>query len=270
MRFILYPLATTLGVVLTAMFWTSVLGAQSALLSTGLSLQTWLLLYTLWALASGVVAWFLSRDISIWSTDTVIFEAGDVDPLVDKVKELAKVFGLKTDPQVGIYPSPEVNVFSAGPWPTRSVLSVSQGFLKLDPEMQTTLLYAEMSKLASGDTALLVFCHGITHGFVLYLARMLAFLLGTSFRQNEGSSSSTIPEIIVSAIATLFLTFLGTLVVLRLAFTRHKQGENALETRFGSAALAKAKELLNAPGKNEEAYDLFTKALKARRSFRFV
>ncbi|RZA22869.1 MAG: hypothetical protein EOP10_14275 [Proteobacteria bacterium] len=127
-----------------------------------------------------------------------------------------------------------------------------------------------MSKLASGDTALLVFCHGITHGFVLYLARMLAFLLGTSFRQNEGSSSSTIPERVVSTIATLFLTFFGTLVVLRLSFTRHRRGERALESRFGAEALTSAKALLNSPGKNEEAYDLFTKALKAKRTFRFV
>lgn len=268
MRFILFPLLTLLGVVATAVMWVNVFKIQPILEATGISINQWLLIDILWTVGSGIFSWVLSRDIAIWSTDTdlLLDEEERNHPLVRKVGELAKELKMDHLPLIGIYPSPEVNIFGAGPFPARSVVSVSQGFLNLSEREQETLLYAELSKIRSLDTALLIFCHGMTHGFVLYISRLLAFFLGTSYRQTEGLSSSTYPEIIVNTITTFFLTLFGSVVVFALARQRHRAGDRAILDRYGKTGLDAALTTLERSSSGLEHYDLFTMALKANHS----
>lgn len=262
MKLVVFPFLTLLGVLLTGTGWVWALDLKPVLESTGFTLKQWFAFYVLWGVMSGLVAGFLSRDISIWSTDTRILEDEDKDhPLFQKVLKLAHERRLNWVPLIGIYPSEDVNLFSAGPFPKRSVISVSEGFLKLNEDDQESFLNAELNKIENLDTALLVFCHGITHGFVLYIARILAFLLGTSFRQTEGHSSSTYPEILVSGLATVFLTFWGSALVYVLARTRNLKGDALIQKRYGQERKSRAMQSLQV-GQRTEAYDLFTKFLK--------
>lgn len=261
MKFVLYPVLTVLGVVLTCVMWVQIFQIGPTLETTGISLEAWLGIAFLWCIVSGIVAGGLSRDISIWSTETQVIL--DDHPLLSKVQKLANDIGLPKAPQIGIYPSLEKNIFSAGPIPSLSVIALSEGLTREDDDVLEALIYGELWKMKNGDTGLLVFCHGVVHGFVLYLARMLAFLLGTSFRNTEGSSSSTYPEIVVSAIATLFLTLWGSLVVLFLSRSRNLKGDDAIAKKYGAPLLAKAQKTLLESDKKERHYDLFTKALKA-------
>lgn len=265
MRFLFFPLFTLVGVVATAIMWVTVFNATPILESTGISIKQWLLIDILWTIGGGIFSWALSRDIAVWSTDTdlMVNEEEKNHPIVRRVHELTKDIGLKHQPLVGIYPSPEVNLFSSGPFPARSVVSVSQGFLGLSEREQETLLYAELSRIKSCDTALLVFCHGMTHGFVLYISRLLAFFLGTSYRQTEGLSSSTVPEIILNTITTFFLTLFGSAVVCILARKRYWKGDKAILARFGKTGLDAALTALERTSQNLQHYDLFTFALKA-------
>lgn len=270
MKFIAYPLLTLLGVLATVSIWVNLFHMQPALEATSLSLTEWVYLAILWMIGGGLFSWALSRDIAIWSTDTDIMDESDKDhPLVLKVNALVKEIGLPVNPLVGVYRSPETNIFTSGPFPKRSVLSVSQGFLKLSDEEQNLLIYSELQKIKNLDTALLVFCHGMTHGFVLYISRLLAFLLGTSFRQTEGSSSSTYPEIIVNVITTFFLTLFGSVVVFALSRARHRRGDQAVLARYGKAGLETMLQTLSRTAASLEHYDLFTIALKANHKARF-
>lgn len=270
MKFILFPLLTLIGVVATAVMWVKLFHLQNLLESTGLSINQWLLIDIIWTIGGGIFSWALSRDLALSSTDTKLLDDSDKNqPLALKVTSLAKDLGLKSPPLVGIYPSPETNLFSAGPFPQRSVLSVSQGFLDLSDEEQSILIYAELSKIKSLDTALLVFCHGLTHGFVFYLTRLMAFFLGTSFRQTEGSSSSTYPEILVNILTTLFLTFWGSAVVFFVSRRRHRAGDQVVLAKYGKAGLGKALGIMKRTAASLEHYDLFTTALKANHRTRF-
>ncbi|MBC7658706.1 MAG: M48 family metalloprotease [Chitinophagaceae bacterium] len=270
MKYIVFPLLTLLGVVVTAVMWVNLFHVQLILEATGISITEWLWIDIAWTIGSGLFSWGLSQDISIWSTDTNLMDDTDKDhPLVQKVNHLAQEIGLTHIPLIGVYPSPEVNLFSAGPWQKRTVLSVSQGFLELSEVDQSILVYAELAKIKSNDTALLVFCHGMTHGFVLYLSRLLAFFLGTSFRQTEGSSSSTYPEILVNIITTFFLTLWGSAVVFAFARRRHREGDRAVLARYGQSGLSKELLTLERTMVTLEHYDLFTVALKANHKPRF-
>jgi heat shock protein HtpX len=270
MRYILLPLLTLVGVVLTAVMWVNLFQLQTVLVSTGISLSEWLVIDILWTIGSGVFSWALSRDIAIWSTDTDLLDSDEADhPLMQTVKALAQELKLKDMPQVGIYPSPEVNLFSSGPLPSRSVISVSQGFLRLNEREQETLIFSELTKIASRDNGLLIFCQGMTHGFVLYISRLLAFFLGTSYRQTGGLSSSTYPEIIVNMITTFFLTLLGSIVAFTFARRRHARGDERVLQRYGKTGLDAALTALQRNSATLEHYDLFTMALKANHNPRF-
>ncbi len=261
MKYIVYPVLTILGVLLTCIMWVYIGNVGSVLESTGFSLETWLGFALLWCIGSGIAAGGLSRDIAIWSTDTDIIVENH--PVLAKLERIAQSLEMKHRPQFGVYPSPEKNIFSAGPLPSHSIVAVSQGFLSLHEDVQEALLYSELKKVQNGDTALLGYCHGVVHGFVLYLARMLAFLLGTSFRNTEGSSSSTVPEIILSAVATLFLTLWGSLVVYFFSRQRNLMGDSWIRQTYGEDRLRACQKALYDSPKEDQHYDLFTKALKA-------
>jgi heat shock protein HtpX len=224
-RNLLYPLLTFCGILLTATFWVQVLGIQDALESTGLKLQHWLLIDVAWILSGAFVCWALSRDMSLWATSSLLFEASDEVEFTQRVHELSKNLGLVHPLQIASYPSPEVNAFIAGPTRKRSVLSVSKGFLALPADQQIKLLTPEILKLSNGSNTLLIVCQGMTYGFNLYLARVVALLLGTSLLSSEGETSSTKAEVIVSIVTTTFLTFFGSLVLGHLSRTRHRIGD---------------------------------------------
>ncbi|RZA19866.1 MAG: hypothetical protein EOP10_18965 [Proteobacteria bacterium] len=270
MRYVVLPLLTLVGVVLTAVLWVNVFHLQPVLESTGISIKEWLLIDILWTVGSGLFSWGLSRDIAIWSTDTSLLDDDDKDhALMRMVNTLASDLKMKHVPLIGIYPSPEVNLYSSGPFPSRSVVAVSQGFLRLNEREQETLIYSELTKIQSCDNALLIFCHGMTHGFVLYISRLLAFFLGTSYRQTEGLSSSTYPEIIVNTITTFFLTLFGSIVVFAFARQRHWRGDKQVLERYGKTGLDAALTALQMSSGNLQHYDLFTMALKANHNPKF-
>ncbi len=271
MRFVLFPVLTIIGVLATVTFWSQIFPVVPTLESTGIHLWAWFGIAILWCLGGGLFSWLFSRDIAMWSTDTQIKDETDRDdPLVIEVETLAREMGFKKMPVIGVYRSPETNIFSSGPYPGRMVVSVGEGFLNLPAEVRTALIYAELYRAKDLETALLIFCQGLTNGFVLYLSRLLAFLLGTSYRQTEGASSSTLPEMIMNVLMIVFLTFGGTVFVAYLSRRRQRSGYEAIKSRYGEKVLKQVIEQLEGAGKTLEHYDLFTMALKAAHKRRFL
>lgn len=261
-RFVVYPFLTFCGVLLTAVGWVYLFDLESVLTSTGLSLKQWLLIDIIWTLSGGLICWAMSRDISLWATSSLLLDHESQD-IIDRVQGVAKDLGFPYRLQVATYPAKEVNVFAAGPLPSRSVISLSEGFLELPTEEQKRLLVPEILKLENGSTTLLIASQGMVYGFNLYFARVLALLLGTSFLSSEGETSSTKAEIIVSIVTTLFLTFWGSLVVSYLSRQRQKWGDKETADILGPKAAAEILSFWSQEAKKLEQNDVFTSTLKA-------
>ena len=72
--------------------------------------------------------------------------------LVQTIYHLARSAGLSTMPEVGIYPSPEINAFATGPSESQALVAVSSGLLHtMRPEEIEGVLGHEITHIANGD-----------------------------------------------------------------------------------------------------------------------
>ncbi|MFN5695497.1 MAG: M48 family metalloprotease, partial [Cyanobacteriota bacterium] len=100
--------------------------------------------------------------------------------LVDTVASLAARANLPM-PEVGVYGSPEWNAFATGPSPKRALVAVSTGILEgMPPEELEAVLAHEMSHVGNGDMVTMTLLQGVINSFVMFLARVAAFLLPRS------------------------------------------------------------------------------------------
>lgn len=130
---------------------------------------------------------FLSLQISRWTAKralgVVVIDArqpaSDSEAfLVDSVKNLCARAKLSDLPEIGIYPSPEVNAFATGPSRSRSLLAVSTGLLeRLDADAIEGVLGHEIAHIANGDMVTMALVQGIVNTFILFFARIIAHLI---------------------------------------------------------------------------------------------
>jgi heat shock protein HtpX len=126
-------------------------------------------------------------------------------------------------PEVGLYESDDINAFATGPSKSRSLVAVSSGLLrKLDrPEVEGVLGH-EITHIANGDMVTMTLLQGVVNAFVMFLARVLAYVVAQALRGNdrEGGMSQGIYFVCVLVFQIVFMV-LGSMVVM--AFSRWRE-----------------------------------------------
>jgi heat shock protein HtpX len=181
LRTILF-LITNLAVVLTISLLLSLLTAIG-LLPANLPLLPLLVASFVW----GVMGSWMSLQMSAESAKRMMgvqVVNTNANPaarwLVDTVASLAARANLPM-PEVGVYGSPEWNAFATGPSPKRALVAVSTGILEgMPPEELEAVLAHEMSHVGNGDMVTMTLLQGVINAFVMFLARVAAFLLPRS------------------------------------------------------------------------------------------
>ncbi|CAG0973539.1 heat shock protein HtpX [Myxococcaceae bacterium] len=210
---------TTITVVL------GLLGVQPYLQANGLDLTSLAIFCLVWGMAGS----FISLAISRWSAKRMmgvqVIPPDTRDPgaaaLVQTVHRLATAAGIP-NPEVGIYQSDDINAFATGPTKKRSLVAVSTGLLgKMDRAEVEGVLGHEVSHIANGDMVTMTLLQGIVNAFVMFLARVLAFVVAQAFRRddNEGISQG-LYFVCVLVFQIVFMIF-GTMVVM--AFSRWRE-----------------------------------------------
>src|SRR4029453_16517583 len=101
----------------------------------------------------------------------------DADWLYDTIARLTQQAGLPM-PEVGIYPSDEVNAFATGPSKNRSLVAVSAGLLRsMRREEVEGVLAHEVSHIANGDMVTMTLLQGVINAFVIFFARVIAYVI---------------------------------------------------------------------------------------------
>lgn len=104
--------------------------------------------------------------------------------LVERVHRLSRAAGLTYMPEVGIYDSPEVNAFATGPSKKRSLVAVSTGLLEeMDDVAIEGVLAHEVAHIANGDMVTMTLLQGVVNTFVVFLARIAAFIASRFARE---------------------------------------------------------------------------------------
>lgn len=160
----------------------------------GIDYSSLMIFCLIWGMAGALISLSLSRIMAKWAMGVEVIDPttadGDLRQLLNIVQSLANDAGVPM-PQVGIYRSNEVNAFATGPTQSRSLVAVSSGLLqRMKDEEVKAILAHEISHIANGDMITMTLLQGVVNAFVMFLARVLAYIFSGMGRSRENNSSS--------------------------------------------------------------------------------
>ncbi len=165
--------------------------------------------------------------------------------LYEMVVILSQRIGLPEIPQVGIFQSSEPNAFATGPSKRSSLIAVSTGLLDqmTDSELEAVIGH-ELSHIVNGDMVTLTLLQGVVNAFVMFLARIVAYVVsGFSREKNSKNSSSPMSFYLLTFVFEIIFMIAGSMIVS--AFSRYRE----YRADRGSAQILGAKPMIAALSK---------------------
>jgi heat shock protein HtpX len=143
---------------------------------------------------------------------------GNERDIIEKVHRLSRAAGLVHMPEVGIYNSPEVNAFATGPSKKRSLVAVSTGLLyEMDDAAIEGVIAHEVAHIANGDMVTMTLLQGVVNTFVVFLARVAAYIVSRFVKEDL----APIVHFIAVIVFQIAFSILGSIVVL--AYSRYRE-----------------------------------------------
>jgi len=216
MKRILLFLLTNLAVVALLGIVANVLGINRFLTGNGLNLGALLGFAALMGFGGAFISLWMSKPIAKWSTGAqVITQARDATEqwLLDCVASLSTAAGIPM-PEVAIYDG-EHNAFATGPSRRNALVAVSTGLLQLmSREEAEAVLAHEISHVANGDMVTLTLIQGVVNTFVVFLSRVVGYLVDSSLRRNDGESRGPgIAYLVTTVVCDILFGVLASIIV---------------------------------------------------------
>jgi len=189
----------------------------------GIDYRSLMIFCLAWGMGGAFISLGLSRILAKRMMGVVVIAPDTAEPvladLVNTVHTLARAAGLPKMPEVGYYPSPEVNAFATGPTKSRALVAVSAGLLeRMDRAQLEGVLGHEIAHIANGDMVTMTLIQGIINAFVMFLARVIAFFLANK-GGSEGRGSA--PSYLIIFLLEIVLSVFGMIAVA--AFSRYRE-----------------------------------------------
>jgi heat shock protein HtpX len=155
---------------------------------TGLNPVGLLLMAGIFGFGGAFISLFISKWMAKMATGAQVIEVpANVTErwLVDTVKRQAGKAGIGM-PEVAVYDAPEINAFATGWNRNSSLVAVSTGLLQnMTQEEAEAVLGHEVSHIANGDMVTLTLIQGVLNTFVIFLSRVVGFLVDRVLLKNE-------------------------------------------------------------------------------------
>ena len=222
-----------------------------------------------WGFAGSLISLALSRLMAKWFMGVQVIPPDTSDPelrqLVETVHGLARGASLPALPEVGIYESEEVNAFATGPTRSRALVAVSTGLLqRMGTREVEGVLGHEITHVANGDMVTMTLIQGVINAFVLFLSRVLAFVIGQALRSRDDRDSGWGGlEFLLSIVFQIVFSILGSLVVCWFSRVREFRAD------AGGARLAGRENMINALRALARLHDPEVGAAEAQRAQSF-
>ncbi|MEQ8486411.1 MAG: protease HtpX [Pseudomonadales bacterium] len=223
MRILLF-LATNLAVIVLASITFRLLGFEGILQQNGvdLDLQALLVFCALIGFGGSLFSLMISKPMAKWSTKAQVIERPGNDTerwLLETVQRLSQKAGIGM-PEVAIFPSPEPNAFATGANRNKALVAVSVGLLQnMQADEVEAVLGHEIGHVANGDMITLSLIQGVINTFVLFLARVLGFLVDRVVLKNERGLG--IGYWVTTIVAEIVLGILASAIVMW--FSRYRE-----------------------------------------------
>jgi heat shock protein HtpX len=132
--------------------------------------------------------------------------------LLNTVHRQADAAGIRR-PEVAIYDSPDVNAFATGPTRNNALVAVSTGLLsRLSEREVEAVLGHEVSHVANGDMVTLTLLQGVLNTFVIFLSRIVGFVVDRVLLRNERGTGPGF--FLASLVAQILLGILASMIVM--------------------------------------------------------
>jgi len=216
MKRVLLFLATNLAVMLVLSLVTSLLGVNRFLTANGLNIGMLLVFAAVIGFGGSFISLLMSKTMAKWSTGARVIEAPSSSTevwLVDTVAKLAERAQLPM-PEVAIYDG-EPNAFATGATKNSSLVAVSTGLLQsMTREEAEAVLAHEVAHIANGDMVTLTLIQGVVNTFVIFLSRVVGYLVDSFLRRNdEESSGPGIGYMVTSIVCEIVFGILASIIV---------------------------------------------------------
>ena len=215
MKRIFLFVATNLAVMLVLGVVASLLGVNRYLTANGLNLGALLGFAMVMGFGGAIISLLISKPMAKWSTGAqVINQPRNADEawIVDTVRRLAEKAGI-TMPEVAIYEG-EPNAFATGAFKNSALVAVSTGLLQgMTREEIEAVLGHEMAHVANGDMVTMALIQGVMNTFVVFLSRVIGYLVDSALRKNDDRSGPGIGYMITTFVLDLVLGFLAGMIV---------------------------------------------------------
>lgn len=180
---------TNLAVVLVLSATLRILGVDRIITAQGLNVQALLVFSVVVGFTGAFISLLMSKPMAKWSTGAQVIDPnhprdGREAWLIDTVHQLADRAGIGY-PEVAIYEGAP-NAFATGAFKNDSLVAVSTGLLdSMTEEEIAAVLGHEVAHVANGDMVTLTLIQGVVNTFVVFLARVVGYLIDRTIFKNE-------------------------------------------------------------------------------------
>jgi len=209
-------LITNLAIILVLSFTARILGVDRFLTQNGLNLGALLMFSLLFGFGGSFISLAMSKWMAKRWTGAQVVENPSTPTerwLVDTVRRQAQLAGIGM-PEVAIYEAPEINAFATGMSRNNALVAVSTGLLeRMTPDEAEAVLGHEVTHVANGDMVTLALIQGVVNTFVIFLARVIGYVVDRVILKNDRDSVG-IGYWVTTIAAELVLGILASIIVL--------------------------------------------------------
>jgi len=247
---------TNLAVIFILSIVLQLLGVQPYLTQKGINYQALLIFASVFGFGGAFISLLMSKWMAKMAMGVQIIKQprnADESWLINTVQKLAKQVGVGM-PEVGIYQSPDPNAFATGASRNNALVAVSSGLLQnMTQDEVEAVLGHEMSHVANGDMVTLTLLQGILNTFVIFFARIAAYIVSQAVSRNDDSGA--VGGGVYFLVAIVFQIVFGILAsMIVMWFSRFRE----FRADKGSAKLLGRDKMIKALQRLEQCYDMTT------------
>jgi heat shock protein HtpX len=246
-------LATNMAVIFVLSIVLKILGVQPYLTQRGINYESLLIFSVIFGFGGSFISLLMSKFMAKMAMGVKVI----TDPrnseeiwLMNVVKKLAQEAGVGM-PDVGIYESPEPNAFATGASRNHALVAVSSGLLQaMTQDEIEAVLGHELSHVANGDMITLTLLQGVLNTFVIFFARIAAYLVSQFLSRDENSAPSEGVYFLVMMVFQIVFGILASLIVMW--FSRYRE----FRADAGSAKMLGREKMIAALKRLEQCYSI--------------
>jgi len=189
MKRIVLFLVTNLAVVIVLSATLRILGVDRVITQQGIDFNALLIFSLVVGFGGSIISLLISKPMAKFSTGARVIDPGAPGSmreawLVETVHQLADRAGIGK-PEVAIYEGAP-NAFATGAFKNDALVAVSTGLLETMTEEEIAAVLAhEVAHIANGDMVTLTLIQGVVNTFVVFLARVVGYLVDRVLLRNE-------------------------------------------------------------------------------------